>query len=92
MNVTVTRVTFVIQGLFYAFTVMSLRGGSTSPRAHDGDTEMGNGDSKEKVDAKVVVVTSLTRNVVEGHLRSIFGVYGEIVKVDLPLFGKCTWA
>jgi hypothetical protein len=50
---------------------------------------MENGDSGEKRDAKVVIVTNLTRNVVEPHLRSIFGVYGEISKIDLPLFGKC---
>ncbi|EIW62051.1 RNA-binding domain-containing protein, partial [Trametes versicolor FP-101664 SS1] len=38
--------------------------------------------------AKVVVVTNLTRNVMESHLQTIFGFYGEVVKVDLPLFGK----
>ncbi|KAF9449886.1 RNA-binding domain-containing protein, partial [Macrolepiota fuliginosa MF-IS2] len=41
-----------------------------------------------KPDAKVVVVTNLTRNVVEAHLQTIFSFYGEIVKIDLPLFGK----
>ncbi|PFH50536.1 hypothetical protein AMATHDRAFT_144827, partial [Amanita thiersii Skay4041] len=39
-------------------------------------------------DAKVVIVTNLTRNVVEAHLRTIFGFYGHIIKIDLPLFGK----
>jgi RNA-binding protein with serine-rich domain 1 len=42
-----------------------------------------------KSDAKVVVVTNLTRNVVEAHLQIVFGFYGEISKIDLPLFGKC---
>ncbi|EIN10275.1 hypothetical protein PUNSTDRAFT_63969, partial [Punctularia strigosozonata HHB-11173 SS5] len=42
----------------------------------------------DKRDAKVVVVTNLTRNVVEGHLSTIFGFYGELVKIDLPMFGK----
>lgn len=42
-----------------------------------------------KPDAKVVVITNLTRNVVEAHLQTIFGFYGEIVKIDLPVFGKC---
>ncbi|KAH9951671.1 hypothetical protein B0H21DRAFT_717001 [Amylocystis lapponica] len=65
------------------------RGRSTSPHPlHDGDVEMGNGNGAEKLDAKVVIVTNLTRNVVESHLRTIFGFYGDIVKVDLPLFGK----
>lgn len=43
----------------------------------------------EKPNAKVVIVTNLSRNVVEAHLQTIFGFYGEITKVDLPLFGKC---
>ncbi|KAK0498519.1 hypothetical protein EDD18DRAFT_1028576, partial [Armillaria luteobubalina] len=38
--------------------------------------------------AKVVIVTHLTRNVVESHLQTIFGFYGHITKIDLPLFGK----
>ncbi|KAM6495537.1 hypothetical protein JOM56_008243, partial [Amanita muscaria] len=39
-------------------------------------------------DRKVVIVTNLTRNVVESHVQTIFGFYGQIVKIDLPLFGK----
>ncbi|EKM80489.1 hypothetical protein AGABI1DRAFT_128163 [Agaricus bisporus var. burnettii JB137-S8] len=39
-------------------------------------------------DAKVVVITNLTRNVVEGHLQAVFAFYGDIVKIDLPVFGK----
>jgi hypothetical protein len=42
-----------------------------------------------KPDAKVIIVTNLTRNVVESHLKIIFGFYGQITKFDLPLFGKC---
>jgi hypothetical protein len=41
--------------------------------------------------SKVVVITNLTRNVVETHLKTIFSFYGEITKVDLPLYVKCTW-
>lgn len=43
----------------------------------------------EKPHAKVLIVTNLSRNVVESHLQTIFGFYGEITKIDLPLFGKC---
>jgi hypothetical protein len=43
----------------------------------------------DKPDAKVVIITNLTRNVVESHLQTIFGFYGRILKIDLPLFGKC---
>ncbi|KAI6034057.1 hypothetical protein BKA83DRAFT_4184315, partial [Pisolithus microcarpus] len=39
-------------------------------------------------DMKVVVVNGLSRNVVQSHLQTIFGFYGEIVKVDLPLYSK----
>jgi len=38
--------------------------------------------------AKVIIVTNLTRNVVEAHLQTVFGFYGDIIKTDLPLFGK----
>lgn len=74
---------------------MSTRGRSTSPRpltphpVNDGDVDMANGTNEGKPDAKVVIVTNLTRNVVESHLHTVFGFYGEIIKIDLPLFGKC---
>lgn len=48
---------------------------------------MEHGDDKK--DAKVVVVNGLSRNVVQTHLQGIFGFYGEIVKIDLPLYTKC---
>ena len=41
-----------------------------------------------KADAKVVIINNLTRNVVEAHLQTIFGFYGPIIKIDLPIFGK----
>ena len=80
---------------------MSVRGRSLSPHPlHDEDVEMdtssnhekadlGNLNGIDKPDSKVVIVTNLTRNVVQEHLQTIFGFYGEIVKLDLPLFGKC---
>ncbi|KAH7930033.1 hypothetical protein BV22DRAFT_967999, partial [Leucogyrophana mollusca] len=68
---------------------MSTRGRSTSPRTiQDGDVDMDNGGSDEKKDAKVVVVNGLSRNVVQSHLQTIFAFYGEITKIDLPLFQK----
>jgi RNA-binding protein with serine-rich domain 1 len=72
---------------------MSDRGRSISPRAgRDADVDMENGNvpaSGEKPDVRVVIVKNLTRNVVESHLRVVFGFYGQITKVDLPVFGKC---
>jgi RNA-binding protein with serine-rich domain 1 len=68
---------------------MSDRGRSTSPRPlRDGDVEMSN-ESELQSGEKVVVVKNLTRNVVEAHLRIVFGFYGQITKIDLPVFGKC---
>lgn len=68
---------------------MSDRGRSISPHPlRDEDVDMDNGQRSPR--AKVVNVTNLSRNVVEAHLRTIFGFYGEIIKVDMPLFGKCT--
>ncbi|RDX55516.1 hypothetical protein K466DRAFT_458367, partial [Polyporus arcularius HHB13444] len=68
---------------------MSARGRSLSPHPlRDEDVDMDNGSPPAKSHAKVVVVTNLTRNVAESHLKTIFGFYGEIVKIDLPLFGK----
>ncbi|KAF8897302.1 hypothetical protein BD779DRAFT_366598 [Infundibulicybe gibba] len=68
---------------------MSTRGRSTSPKPlHDVDMAPADNKDSEKLDAKVVIITGLTRNVVEFHLQTIFGFYGQITKVDLPLFGK----
>ena len=67
------------------------RGRSTSPHPlREGDVEMDVDQKVEKPNAKVVVITNLTRNIVEPHLQTIFGHYGKITKIDLPLFGKCT--
>ncbi|KAK1228918.1 hypothetical protein PQX77_008076 [Marasmius sp. AFHP31] len=70
---------------------MSDRGRSTSPKPlqdADRDVDMDAEKADAKPDAKVVIITNLTRNVVEGHLRTIFGFYGQIMKIDLPVYGK----
>jgi len=68
---------------------MSTRGRSISPKPlQDADVDMENGGSDDKK-CKVVVVNGLSRNVVQAHLQSIFAFYGDIVKIDLPLFLKC---
>ncbi|KAK4686927.1 RNA-binding protein with serine-rich domain 1, partial [Tremellales sp. Uapishka_1] len=35
---------------------------------------------------KVIVVSGLSKNVMKGHLDEIFGEYGQVTGVDLPLF------
>lgn len=68
---------------------MSPRGRSISPKPlQDADVDMENGGSDDKK-CKVVVINGLSRNVVQAHLQSIFAFYGDIVKIDLPLFLKC---
>lgn len=71
---------------------MSPSGRSTSPQLIGSATEMDVDEkfpvSDEKPDAKVIIVNNLTRNVVESHLHAIFGFYGQIIKIDLPLFAK----
>ncbi|KAK7061516.1 RNA-binding domain-containing protein [Favolaschia claudopus] len=69
---------------------MSTRGRSASPPAQDQDAPM-EGDEKSgttQATAKVVIINNLSRNVVETHLKTIFGFYGEIVQIDLPLYAK----
>ena len=53
---------------------------SSLPRDRDG----------AKQGPKVVIVLNLTRNVANAHLRAIFGLYGEIRKIDLPVHTRCT--
>ena len=68
---------------------MSTRGRSTSPHPlHDADVDMDGRQDKPHV--KVISVTNLTRNVAKEHLQTIFGFYGEITKIDMPVFAKCT--
>ena len=61
----------------------------TASNHEKGDLE--NSNEANKPDSKVVVVTNLTRNLVQEHLQTIFGFYGEIVRFNLPLvLWKCT--
>ncbi|KAG8906479.1 hypothetical protein FRB99_006794 [Tulasnella sp. 403] len=54
--------------------------GSRADRSRDRD--------REARPRRVIVVHNLTRNVLESHLRSIFGHYGKIKKVDFPTYKK----
>ena len=66
----------------------------------DEDVEVDTSSSNEKADlensneankpvSKLVVVTNLIRTVVQEHLQTILEFYGEVLKLDFPLFGKC---
>jgi RNA-binding protein with serine-rich domain 1 len=71
---------------------MSTRGrsASASPQPPDVDVDMDK-QPEDKLDAKVIAIANLTRNVVEAHLQSVFGFYGEVVKIDLPIYVKCAY-
>lgn len=87
---------------------MSSRGRSTSPkpltpsprRAAAADVSMSparNGSRKPGGSSsggppKVVVVQGLSKNVYPAHLREIFGVYGRVTGLDLPVFKFCKWS
>ncbi|KAH9918242.1 uncharacterized protein BXZ73DRAFT_92291 [Epithele typhae] len=49
---------------------------------------MDDGSPPANSTTKVVVVSSLTRNVLEPHLQTIFGFYGDILKMSVPLYVK----
>jgi len=36
------------------------------------------------------VIEKLTKNVAEDHINEIFGAYGEIKVVDMPMNRQCT--
>lgn len=38
---------------------------------------------------RVIVVQGLSRNVLATHLREIFGEYGRVTGLDLPVFKVC---
>ena len=38
-----------------------------------------------------IVIEKLTKNVTEEHIREIFGVYGDIKFVDMPVNPHCTF-
>ena len=88
MIVTVCHASLVTLNSQLDSTIMSTRGRTASPQSRGADMDLDK-QSDSKPDAKIIIVTNLTRNVVEAHLQAIFGFYGEVVKIDLPTYAKC---
>jgi RNA recognition motif-containing protein len=62
------------------------RSRSRSTNAHDKTMK---GAKSDEVGFRVIVVSGLTKNVMKGHLEEIFGEYGRVTGLDLPLFKVC---
>lgn len=45
--------------------------------------------SHDRVQSSKIVVEQLTKNVTEAHLQEIFGSYGRIESIDMPLNRQC---
>jgi RNA-binding protein with serine-rich domain 1 len=70
---------------------------SRSPRRRGSDVSMSPPPKNGRVASpspdgkswRVIVVSGLTRNVHKVHLQEIFGTYGKVTGVDLPVFRQC---
>lgn len=45
--------------------------------------------SRSPVEKSTVFIRNLTKNVGERHLEEIFGMYGKVKSLDLPVFPRC---
>lgn len=50
-----------------------------------------NGGGKPAGGYRVIVVSGLSKNVQREHLEEIFGEYGKVTGLDLPLFKVCAF-
>lgn len=57
--------------------------------ADNADVAMSSPTNGAKVPSSVVVVTGLSKNVLVPHLEEIFGEYGRVSGLDLPVFKVC---
>ena len=68
------------------------RSRTRSPVSHSASPLKPNGANNASGTAggfKVIVVSGLTKNVLRGHIEEIFGVYGRVEALDMPLFKVC---
>lgn len=69
------------------------RGDGLSKSVQGDDVEMKQSGEEQEGEKgfKVIVVSGLTKNVHKGHLEEVFGEYGKITGLDLPLFKVCEY-
>jgi len=68
---------------------MRSRSPSLGPGAGAGKKDNPGENGTDKGNLRVVVISNLSKNIAETHLRNIFSNYGDIRKLDLPLHQKC---
>jgi RNA-binding protein with serine-rich domain 1 len=59
------------------------------PRSPLSDRGQGRDRAASPESHHVIVVQGLSRNVLPAHLREIFGAYGRVTGLDLPVFKVC---
>jgi RNA-binding protein with serine-rich domain 1 len=71
------------------FDDTEMRSRSASPAHREGVQDNTGKNGTASSTARVVIISGLSRNIIEAHLQQVFANYGEIKKVDLPLHHKC---
>ena len=64
---------------------------SRSPSPLSRTNGNGHGPASDEQGFRVIVVSGLTKNVQRAHLEEIFGEYGRVTGLDLPLFKVCAY-
>lgn len=64
---------------------------SVSPDRNNNNDHNSSSSGNNNGSFRVIVVQGLSRNVLGSHLREIFGTYGRVTGLDLPIFKVCEY-
>lgn len=64
---------------------------SMSPPRNSDGPDRGGASGNGASNFRVIVVSGLSKNVHTGHLEEIFGEYGKVTGLDLPVFKVCEY-